>query len=80
MLAPIPNKSDLQRAGDLWICKDCRALQAYHVSIVAFVSQSLGMGQLNDAISSIAVIILMHLFRDSVDKAKFWLYAERVTL
>jgi hypothetical protein len=38
------------------------------------------MGQLNDAISSIAVIILMHLFRDSVDKAKFWLYAERVTL
>ena len=47
---------------------------------MAFVSQSLGMGQLNDAISSIAVIILMHLFRDSVDKAKFWLYAERVTL
>ena len=76
----MPNKSDLQRAGDLWICNDCRALQAYHVSIVALVSQSLGMGQLNDAISSIAVIILMHLLRDSIHKAKFWLYAQGVAL
>ena len=76
----MPSKSDLQRVGDLCNCKDCRALQLYHVFIVAVVLQSAGMGQCRLATINIVVIILMHLFRDSVDKAKFWLYAQSVAL
>ena len=76
----MPSKSDLQRVGDLCNCKDCRALQLYQVSIVAVVLQFAGMGQCRLATISIVVIMLVHLFRDSVDKAKFRLYTQCVAL